>query len=89
MRNLLILLFFTALVASCKTNELYLNVTQPAPVTLPSGIKKVGIINRSIPTDETSIVDALERILTLEGADLDRDGAMGKHRRTYRGTEGK
>jgi len=64
-----------AIMISCKTNELYLNVTQPAPVTLPSGIKKVGIINRSIPTDETSIVDALDRILTLEGSDLDRDGA--------------
>lgn len=75
MRGLLICLFCAALLISCKTNELYLNVTRPAPVTLPSGIKKVGIINRSIPTDETSIVDALDRILTLEGADLDRDGA--------------
>jgi len=75
MRYFLTLIFGAALLISCKTNELYLNVTQPAPVTLPSGIKKVGIINRSIPTDETSIVDALDRILTLEGADLDRDGA--------------
>jgi hypothetical protein len=63
------------LLVSCKTNELYINVMQPAPVTMPPAIKKVGIINRSIPTDETKLIDALDRVLSLEGADLDRDGA--------------
>jgi hypothetical protein len=56
-------------------NELYLTVTQPAPVTLPQGVKKVGVINRSVPTDETKLVDVLDKALSLEGADLDRDGA--------------
>jgi len=60
---------------SCKTNELYINVLQPAPVTLPTGLRKVGIINRSIPTDETKLIDDLDKALSLEGADLDRDGA--------------
>ncbi len=60
---------------SCKTNQLYLNVLQPAPVTLPQEVRKVGVINRSIPTDETKAIDALDRILSLEGADLDRVGA--------------
>ncbi len=61
--------------ASCKTNELYINVLQPAPVTLPPYIKKVGIINRSIATDETKLLDVLDKALSLEGADLDKDGA--------------
>lgn len=62
-------------IASCKTNELYINVVQPAPVTLSPAIKKVGIINRSMPTDETKLVDLFEKALSLEGADLDKDGA--------------
>jgi hypothetical protein len=71
-------LFLIIVVASvsCKTNELYINVTQPAPVTLTPGIKKIGIINRSIPTDETKLADIVEKVLTLEGADLDKDGAL-------------
>ena len=75
MRNILIGIVLMLVFVSCKTNELYINVLQPAPVTLPSGIKKVGIINRSMPTDETKLVEALDRALSLEGADLDRDGA--------------
>ena len=66
---------FLALV-SCKTNNLYLNVMEPAPVTIPSYIKSVGVINRSIPTDKTQAIDALEKVLTLESKDLDRYGAQ-------------
>jgi hypothetical protein len=75
MKNYIALILLAILFSSCKTNELYINVLQPAPVTLPSGVSKVGIINRSIPTDETKLVDLLEKTLSLEGTDLDRDGA--------------
>jgi hypothetical protein len=75
MKKHAIIILITAVLVSCKTNELYINVLQPAPVTLPSAIKKVGIINRSIPTDETKLVDELDKVMSLEGADLDRDGA--------------
>lgn len=74
MKNNILVLIVAILLVSCKTNELYINVVQPAPVTLPGGVKKVGIINRSIPTDETKLADDIEKVLTLEGADLDRDG---------------
>jgi hypothetical protein len=62
--------------ASCKTNQLYLNVLEPAPVTIPSYVKNVGVINRSIPTEETKVFDAIEKVYTLESVDLDRDGAL-------------
>ncbi len=75
MKHYSVIILMALVFVSCKTNELYINVTQPAPVTMPSGIRKIGIINRSIPTDETKLVDALDRALSLEGADLDRDGA--------------
>ena len=75
MKTSTIIVLLAILFTSCKTNELYINVLQPAPVTMPSGIKKIGIINRSIPTDETRLVDVLDKVLSLEGTDLDRDGA--------------
>ena len=61
---------------SCKTNQLYLNVTEPAPVTIPPYVKIVGVINRSFPTDETKVFDAIDRVFTLESVDLDKDGAL-------------
>ena len=76
MNKYLLILFIGAAAISCKTNELYINVTQPAPVTMSPEIKKVGIINRSIPTDETRLVDIIDKVLSLEGTDLDKDGAL-------------
>jgi hypothetical protein len=75
MKNHAYIILMVCVMTSCKTNELYINVLQPAPVTLPPDIRKVGIINRSIPTDETKLADAMDKALTLEGADLDSDGA--------------
>ena len=76
MRKLFPLILIAAALVSCKTNQLYLNVTEPAPVTIAKDIKKVGVINRSMPTDETRILDVLDKALSLEGVDLDKDGAM-------------
>ncbi len=75
MKNVTCIILLTILFTSCKTNELYINVLQPAPVTLSPDIKNIGIINRSIPTDETKLLDALDKTLSLEGTDLDREGA--------------
>jgi len=74
-KNLLILIIVISL-TSCKTQQLYLNVVEPAPVTIPSYIKKVWVINRSMPTDETKAIDVIDKALSLEGADLDKDGAL-------------
>lgn len=76
MRKKFSLLFLSAAALfSCKTEQLYLNVTEPAPVTIPAYIKSVGVINRSMPTDETKAIDAAERVLSLESKNLDKDGA--------------
>jgi len=76
MKKIVYLLLIAGILASCKTNQLYLNVIEPAPVTIAKDIKKVGVINRSMPTDETKIIDVIDKALTLEGVDLDKDGAM-------------
>jgi hypothetical protein len=76
MKNYLILPLIALLATSCATQQLYLNITQPAPVTIAPDIKTVGIIDRSTPTDQTKSLDALEKVLSLEGADLDSVGSL-------------
>ncbi|MDX9904584.1 MAG: DUF6340 family protein [Bacteroidales bacterium] len=76
MKKYLILPLIAIAFSSCATQELYLNITRPAPVTIAPEIKTVGIIDRSTPTDRTKTLDALDRVLSLEGADLDSIGTL-------------
>jgi hypothetical protein len=69
------LLLLAGILTSCKTQELWLTVVEPAPVTLSKDIVRVGVINRSMPTDETKVLDVIDKVLSLEGVDLDKDGA--------------
>ena len=75
MKKYLLLIILVGLLLSCKTNQLYLNVVEPAPVQIPSSVANVGIINRYLPTDETKVIDAIDKTLSLEGKNLDKDGA--------------
>jgi hypothetical protein len=75
MKKYSVILLVAIAMVSCKTEQLYLNVMEPAPVTIPPYIKSVGIINRSMPTDETKALDAIDKVLSLEGKNLDKDGA--------------
>lgn len=76
MKKYLLLPLIAAVTVSCATQELYLNITNPAPVTIAPEIKTIGIIDRSTPTDQTKSLDALDRLLSLEGADLDSIGTL-------------
>jgi tetratricopeptide (TPR) repeat protein len=75
MKKIFFLFSTIMIIVSCKTNQLYLNVIEPAPVTIPSYIKKVGIIDRTAPTEQTKALDAADKILSLEGAKFDKEGA--------------
>ena len=75
MKNIIFILLISSVLVSCKINHLYMNVMEPAPVTLSHEIKNVGVINRSVPTDETKVLDVIDKALTLEGINLDKDGA--------------
>lgn len=61
---------------SCSSvNTLTLSVTEPAPVFLSNSAKKIGVLNRSEPDEKSKNLDKLDKILTAEGKDLDRDAA--------------
>jgi hypothetical protein len=75
--QVLFLVLAIVILGSCSsTNTLTLSVTEPAPVYLPSSIKTIGIINRSLPSDKNRETDQLQKILTFEGKDLDKDAAQ-------------
>ena len=53
-----------------------MNIKEPAPVTMPSYIKIVGIINRSLASEETRKINVLDEVLSAEGPELDKAGAQ-------------
>ncbi|WP_298734452.1 DUF6340 family protein [uncultured Chitinophaga sp.] len=74
-------LVFIALAAmtfiSCKSTELvYIHVTKPAPVTLPAYVKTPGVVNRTTIAAQHKAVDAVDKVFSLEGAALDKEGAQ-------------
>lgn len=81
--HLLLFLGLTMLVGCSGTRNIYFNVAQPSPVTLPSTIKSIALIDRSIPQDKDK--NKLEGIVTGEGTKQDKlatqiviDGLNGK-----------
>ncbi|MBG0860008.1 MAG: hypothetical protein IQL11_10920 [Bacteroidales bacterium] len=74
MKRSFYLILIVGFLVSCKTQELYLSVIEPAPVTLSKDIRKVGIINRTTPTEATKVLDVIDKTLSLEGKELDIEG---------------
>ena len=61
---------------SCSsTNLLTVSVTEPSPVYVPVHIKTIGIIDRSLPSKENKNLDKLDKILSIEGKNLDKEAA--------------
>lgn len=73
--KLIVLLFFV-IVSSCGSKKsVTTEVIKPPLVSLDQTIKNIGIINRSIPSQDNTVLDKLDKILSIEGANLDKEGA--------------
>lgn len=76
MKNLYLLVIIVAACSSCASTELvHISVIEPAPVTLPAHIKQVAVINRSETDPRNKVVEVADKIFSLEGAALDKEGA--------------
>ena len=63
--------------SSCaSTNELTIPVTRPATVFLPNTVQQVGIVDRSLPSEKNRTADEIDKILSIEGKNLDKEGAQ-------------
>ncbi len=79
MKNLnltLLLGSFAVLLFGCSvTNNLTMSAVDPAPVTLSKDVTHIGIINRSLPSEKNKTADKIDKILSMEGLNLDKEGA--------------
>ena len=79
MKNLNLILGYLGigiLLISCSaTNNLTMGATEPAIVHLPKDIQRIGIINRSLPSEGNKSIDKIDQILSAEGLNLDKKGA--------------
>ena len=73
--NHLVSLLLILSLASCAKNNLTIGVAEPAPVTIPPHIEKVGIVNRTVPDKKNDRMDKIDKVLSLEGKNLDSAGA--------------
>lgn len=61
---------------SCSsTNRLTMRVTQPAQIFIAPDVYRIGIINRSVASEKNKTLDKIDKILSLEGLNLDKEGA--------------
>jgi len=75
--KVLLTLLISSLLCSCSSmNSLTIPVTEPAPVFLPLTIKSVGIIDRSTPSEKNEQMDQIDKVLSVEGKNLDKEGAQ-------------
>jgi hypothetical protein len=77
MKNLLVILLGAIVFSSCASTEtMHLSVLEPAPVSLPSYIKNVAVVNRTRVAQKSKVYDAIDKVVTLEGAKTDQEAAQ-------------
>jgi hypothetical protein len=52
-----------------------MNATEPAAVSIAYDVQNIGIINRSLPSKGHKAIDQIDKILSVEGKNLDKHGA--------------
>ncbi|EGV43470.1 hypothetical protein BZARG_1379 [Bizionia argentinensis JUB59] len=71
-----IVILLAIMMVSCQSmNNLTMSVTEPAPVYIPSTIENIGLLNRSLASTKNKPLDDIDKILSIEGKNLDSDGA--------------
>jgi hypothetical protein len=81
MKSLVYVSVFAAIFCSCSPTSLVtLSVREPSPVTIPAYFKTIAVVNRSLTTGANKVTDAVDKIFTLEGPNLDRDGSKASIR---------
>jgi hypothetical protein len=76
MKTRLSIFFIGIVFCSCSsTNLVFISVQQPAPVTLPPNAHTVAVVNRTQASQQTKVIDVVDKVFSMEGAKLDKDAA--------------
>ena len=71
-KTTIFLIFLGLILSSCATtNKMTMGVLEPAPVYMPKDNQKIGIIDRSLPSDENAELDKLDKIYRMNWACVD------------------
>ena len=73
--NFILVIFSSALLLSCASSSISLNVLVPADINVPQNIKKLAAINRSLPAKGEGVNNVIEGIVTGEGLFVDKDAS--------------
>ncbi|MCP4976556.1 MAG: hypothetical protein GY931_10380 [Maribacter sp.] len=74
--QILLYIFLAMLFVGCSaTNNLTMSAVEPAPITLSKNVTRIGIINRSLPSEGNKTADKIDKILSAEGLNLDKHGS--------------
>ncbi|MBI3519334.1 MAG: hypothetical protein HY062_08250 [Bacteroidetes bacterium] len=68
-----ILLLIVVTLTSCKTNLVYINVINPAPVTISNATKNVGIVSRTTPSPDNKTLNTIHQNVNGESLKLIQD----------------
>ncbi|MCH7536078.1 MAG: hypothetical protein IH948_10140, partial [Bacteroidetes bacterium] len=74
--SLTVLFIAGVLGTGCSKNIVTMTVTEPAPVTIYPEIKKIGIVDRTEVAEKTSMLDKIDKVLSLEVKNLDKEAAV-------------
>jgi hypothetical protein len=72
---LLMIASLTVFLVACKTSSVSMEVLVPAQITVPQHIKKVAVVNRSLPAKKELFYNILEGFFTGESIMGDREGS--------------
>ena len=70
-----VIILIAIIFGSCATSSVSLQVLKPAQITLPPYVKKVAVINRSLPAKEDKLNNIVEGVLSGEGLFVDREAS--------------
>lgn len=75
--SVLVFIMISIMLSSCKTtNDVFFNITEPAPVFVSKDVQNIGIINRYKPESlANKTLDEIEKVLSMEGKELDKNGS--------------
>ena len=76
MRKITSLFLLTVSLVSCKLNNMSINVEEPSAVTISNAIKRVGIINRSVPSEEAKASNTVHDVLSGESMTMIKEGGV-------------
>lgn len=75
MKNLFHIIFLIVVFSSCKTNLVYINAINPAPVTISKNTKNAGIITRTTPSEENKVLNTIHQARSGETLKLIKESS--------------